>query len=170
LFANAIKTLNWYIFARMKILMVCLGNICRSPLAEGILQSKVNTAGLDWKIDSAGTAGYHVGEPPHRLSQKVARINGVDISKQFCRQFIKEDMIEFDRIYVMDSDNYNDVRRISKELWNAEKTDLLLNELYPQQNINVPDPWYGTEDGFHKVYDMIDKACDAIIKKYTYIS
>lgn len=154
----------------MKILMVCLGNICRSPLAEGILQSKVNTAGLDWKIDSAGTAGYHVGEPPHRLSQKVARINGVDISKQCCRQFIKEDMIEFDRIYVMDSDNYNDVRRISKELWNAEKTDLLLNELYPQQNINVPDPWYGTEDGFHKVYDMIDKACDAIIKKYTYIS
>lgn len=170
MFANAIKTLNWYIFARMKILMVCLGNICRSPLAEGILQSKVNTAGLDWKIDSAGTAGYHVGEPPHRLSQKVARINGVDISKQCCRQFIKEDMIEFDRIYVMDSDNYNDVRRISKELWNAEKTDLLLNELYPQQNINVPDPWYGTEDGFHKVYDMIDKACDAIIKKYTYIS
>jgi len=170
LFANAIKTLNWYIFARMKILMVCLGNICRSPLAEGILQSKVNTAGLDWKIDSAGTAGYHVGEPPHHLSQKVARINGVDISKQCCRQFIKEDMIEFDRIYVMDSDNYNDVRRISKELWNPAKTDLLLNELYPQQNINVPDPWYGTEDGFHKVYDMIDKACDAIIKKYTYIS
>ena len=170
MFANAIKTLNWYIFARMKILMVCLGNICRSPLAEGILQSKVNTAGLDWKIDSAGTAGYHVGEPPHHLSQKVARINGVDISKQCCRQFIKEDMIEFDRIYVMDSDNYNDVRRISKELWNPEKTDLLLNELYPQQNINVPDPWYGTEDGFHKVYDMIDKACDAIIKKYTHIS
>ena len=164
------KTLNWYIFARMKILKVCLGNICRSPLAEGILQSKVNKAGLDWKVDSAGTAGYHVGEPPHHLSQKVARINGVDISKQCCRQFIKEDMIEFDKIYVMDSDNYNDVRRLSKELWNSDKTNLLLNELYPQQNRNVPDPWYGTEDGFHKVYDMIDKACDVIIKKYTSIA
>lgn len=154
----------------MKILMVCLGNICRSPLAEGILQYKVNKAGLDWKVDSAGTAGYHVGEPPHHLSQKVARLNGVDISNQCCRQFTKEDMIEFDRVYVMDSANYNDVRRISKELWNPDKTDLLLNELYPQQNRNVPDPWYGTEDGFHKVYDMIDKACDVIIKKYTPIS
>ena len=162
-----LKTPNWYIFARMKILMVCLGNICRSPLAEGILQSKVNKAGLDWQVDSAGTAGYHVGEPPHHLSQKVARLNGVDISKQCCRQFVKEDMIEFDKIYVMDSSNYNDVKRISKELWNPDKTDLLLNELYPHQNRNVPDPWYGTEDGFHKVYDMIDKACDVIIKKYT---
>ena len=151
----------------MKILMVCLGNICRSPLAEGILQYKAGKAGLDWKVDSAGTAGYHIGEPPHHLSQKVAKLNGIDISRQCCRQFKKEDLVEFDKIYVMDSDNYNDVKRISGKLWNPEKVDLLLNELHPGQNRNVPDPWYGTEEGFHRVYEMIDKTCDVIISKYT---
>jgi len=156
-----------YIFAAMKILMVCLGNICRSPLAEGILQYKADKAGLGWQVDSAGTGNYHIGEPPHHLSQKVAKLNGVDISKQCCRQFMKEDMLNFDRIYVMDSSNYNDVKRLSKELWNPDKTDLLLNELFPGQNRNVPDPWFGTEDGFHKVYDMIDQACDKILEKYS---
>ncbi len=147
--------------------MVCLGNICRSPLAEGIMRYRIDKAGLDWEVDSAGTAGYHVGEAPHRLSQKVAKLNGIDIGQQQCRQFVQEDMQQFDRIYVMDSSNYNDVRRISAGLWNDNKTDLLLNELYPGQNRNVPDPWYGEEDGYHKVFDMIDKACEAIVKKYS---
>lgn len=151
----------------MKILMVCLGNICRSPLAEGILQHKADKLGLNWKVDSAGTAGYHVGEAPHRLSQKVAKQNGIDISQQQCRQFVKEDMLNYDRIYVMDNANYDDVRRISNTIWDEDKTDLLLNELYPNENKNVPDPWYGEEDGYHKVFDMIDKACDKIIEKYT---
>jgi protein-tyrosine phosphatase len=149
----------------MKILMVCLGNICRSPLAEGILQYKANKMKLNWQVDSAGTAGYHVGEPPHHLSQKVAKQNGIDISKQQCRQFKKEDMLHYDFIYVMDSSNYNDVKRISQELWNEHKVDLLLNELYPGENKNVPDPWYGNEDGYHKVFDMIDKACERIVKR-----
>jgi len=151
----------------MKILMVCLGNICRSPLAEGILQAKADAAGLDWKVDSAGTAGYHIGEAPHVLSQKVAKQNGVDISFQKGRKLRKEDFIAFDKIYVMDSDNYNDARRIAGEYWNEYKVDLILNEIYPHENRNVPDPWYGGFDGFIEVYDMLDKACDKIIKRHT---
>ena len=154
----------------MKILMVCLGNICRSPLAEGILQHKADMAGLKWKVDSAGTANYHVGEPPHKLSQKVARMNGINISQQCCRQFKKDDMLAFDKIYVMDSENYIDVRRISGELWDEEKTDLLLNELYPGKNMGVPDPWYGNEDGYHKVFKLISDACDMIIEKYSILN
>jgi protein-tyrosine phosphatase len=151
--------------AAMKILMVCLGNICRSPLAEGILDHKAKQAGLNWVVDSAGTGNYHIGAPPHLLSQKVAKMNGVDISHQCCRQFIKEDMLLFDKIYAMDNDNYDDIKRISGELWDPSKTDLLLNELFPGENIDVPDPWYGTEKNFYDVYAMIDKACNAIIKK-----
>lgn len=150
----------------MKFLMVCLGNICRSPLAEGIMQYKADKAGLNWQVDSAGTANYHVGEPPHRLSQKVAALNGIDISNQCCRQFVKEDMLRFDKIYAMDKDIYNDIKRISGELWNPSKTDLLMNEVYPGKNMDVPDPWYGTEQGYHEVYAMISEACDAIIQKF----
>jgi protein-tyrosine phosphatase len=96
----------------------------------------------------------------------VAKQNGVDISRQRARQFVKEDFLHYDFIYVMDSSNYIDVKQISGKLWKEEKVDLLLNELYPGENRNVPDPWYGKEDGFHKVYEMIDKACDRIIQKY----
>ena len=149
----------------MKILMVCLGNICRSPLAEGILQHKANAAALNWQVDSAGTAGYHVGNPPHHLSQKVAKQNGIDISLQQCKQFVQVDMLNYDRIYVMDSSNYNDVKKISGNLWNEQKVDLLLNELYKGENRNVPDPWYGEEDGYHKVFDMIDRACEKIVNR-----
>ena len=146
--------------------MVCLGNICRSPLAEGILEHKASKAGLDWTVDSAGTGNYHIGDPPHRLSQKVAKMNGVDICSQKCRQFVKEDMLEFGKIYAMDSDVYNDIKRISRELWDPSKTDLLMNEVYPGRNINVPDPWYGGERDFHEVYDMVSKACDALLEKH----
>ena len=147
----------------MKILMVCLGNICRSPLAEGILQAKADAAGLKWRVDSAGTAGYHIGEAPHELSQKVAKQNGVDISFQKGRKLRKEDFIAFDMIYVMDNENYNDARRIAGEYWNEYKVDFILNEIYPYENRNVPDPWYGGYDGFIEVYEMLDKACDKII-------
>ena len=150
----------------MKILMVCLGNICRSPLAEGILDDKAKKAGLHWKVDSAGTGSYHIGDAPHRLSQKVAMLNGIDISNQKCRQFNKEDMLQFDKIYAMDNDVYHDIKRMSGELWNSSKTDLLMNEVFPGENIDVPDPWYGTEKNYHEVYTMIDKACDAIIEKH----
>ena len=147
--------------------MVCLGNICRSPLAEGILQHKAWKAGLNWSVESAGTEAFHVGEPPHRLSQKVAKLNGVDISNQRSRKFIKDDMLNFDKIYVMDEENYAEVKRISKELWKEKKVELLLNVCHPGENNCVPDPWYGNEDGYHKVYEMIDKGCEEIVRRET---
>lgn len=150
----------------MKVLMVCLGNICRSPLAEGILQHKADAAGLDWQVDSAGTGNWHIGEAPHKFSQKVAKLNGVDICKQKARQFTKEDMLKFDLIIPMDQTNYDDVRRMSRELWNAKKVEMLLNYVHPGENRDVPDPWYGGEDGFHNVYQMISEACDRIIEKH----
>ena len=143
--------------------MVCLGNICRSPLAEGILQNKARKAGLNWTIDSAGTNGYHIGEAPHRLSQKVARENGIDISQQRSRQFVKEDFARYDKIYVMADDVLDAVKKISKEKFDSKKIDLLLNVLYPGQNRDIPDPWYGAEDGYHKVFDLIDRACEKLI-------
>ncbi|HNP22166.1 MAG TPA: low molecular weight protein-tyrosine-phosphatase [Panacibacter sp.] len=149
----------------MKVLMVCLGNICRSPLAEGILQHKAKQAGLKWLVDSAGTSNYHIGDQPHQLSQKVAMINGIDISRQKARQFSKDDMVKFDKIYVMDSQNYQDVKVISREFWNEDRVKLLLNESHPGSNMNVPDPWFGTEDGYHKVYQLISDACEAIVHK-----
>ncbi|MBS1641911.1 MAG: low molecular weight phosphotyrosine protein phosphatase [Bacteroidetes bacterium] len=145
--------------------MVCLGNICRSPLAEGILRNKVEEAGLNWVVDSAGTANYHVGEPPHHLSQKIAKLHGIDISQHKGRQFVKEDFERFDFIYVMDEDNYADVKTIAKNYFTEKKIDLILNASFPNQNKNVPDPWYGTEEGYHKVYDMLNKACEVIIKR-----
>lgn len=150
----------------MKILMVCLGNICRSPLAEGVLRHKAKQAGLDWTVDSAGTNGYHVGEAPHRLSQKVAKLNGIDICQQRARRFVKEDFDRYDKIYAMADDVLEDIRRMAKEKWDPAKVDLFLNELYPGKNASVPDPWYGTEPGFHEVFKLIDETCDTIIRKY----
>jgi protein-tyrosine phosphatase len=151
----------------MKILMVCLGNICRSPLAEGILQHKAWQAGLKWTVESAGTNCYHTGEPPHPLSQKVARFNGIDISNQRARRFLAVDFDKFDKIYAMAEDVMEEMRRIGKSKFAEEKVELFLNELFPGKNIDVPDPWYGPEPGYHQAYKMIDEACDAIIKKYS---
>ena len=124
---------------------------------------------LHWKVESAGTAGYHIGEQPHILSQKVAKLYGIDLSKQRCRQFIKEDIREFDKIFVMDNANYQEVKRISGEDWDEEKVSLLLNSLYPGENREVPDPWYGSEKDYQLVFEMLDKACDAIIEKYHFL-
>jgi protein-tyrosine phosphatase len=149
----------------MKILMVCLGNICRSPLAEGILQQKVKQNNLNWVVDSAGTNGIHVGEAPHRLSQKVAMANGIDISQQISRQFFDSDFEKYDKIYVMASDVMNEVKRIAGQKFDPNKIKYFLNELHTGENKDVPDPWYGNEDGYVKVYDLIDKTCEAIIEK-----
>lgn len=149
----------------MKILMVCLGNICRSPLAEGILQHKANEAGLNWTVDSAGTNHYHIGDPPHHLSQKVAKLNGIDICHQKARRFVKEDFNRYDKIYAMADDVIDDIKMIAKEKYDPSKIDLFLNELYPGTHRSVPDPWYGPEPGFHEVYKLIEEACDAIIQK-----
>lgn len=147
--------------------MVCLGNICRSPLAEGILQHKINKLGLNWIIDSAGTGGWHIGDAPHKGSQKIAKKYGVDISGQKGRKFNKEDFDYYDKIYVMDSENYNDVKRIAADLFDENKIDLIMNEVYPGKNMRVPDPWYeNTDAAFENVYHLLDKATDAIIEKY----
>ncbi len=150
----------------MKILMVCLGNICRSPLAEGILQEKVIKAGLNWQVDSAGTNSYHIGEPPHHLSQKVAKLNGIDISNQRARRFTADDFKCYDKIYALAIDVLDDIKKMSNEKFDATKVMLLMNELYPNKNMDVPDPWYGTEPGYHHAFSLIEQACDAIITKH----
>ncbi len=151
----------------MKILMVCLGNICRSPIAEGVLQHKAKMAGLEWTVDSAGTNGYYDGEPPHHLSQKVSSAKGVDISNQKSRKLTREDFSKFDKIYAMANDVLDWMKEIGGKKYDPTKTSLFLDELYPGEHRNVPDPWYGEEEGYEKVYDLIERTCDAIIKKHT---
>lgn len=146
--------------------MVCLGNICRSPLAEGILQEKARAAGLDWTVDSAGTNGYHTGEAPHHLSQKVALQKGIDISGQRARRFTAADFQRFDKIYAMAGDVIDEMRRIAGRQFDPSKVELLMNEVHPGKDEDVPDPWYGPEPGYHEVYNMIDTAADHIIEKY----
>lgn len=151
----------------MKILMVCLGNICRSPLAEGILKDKLEKAGLNWQVDSAGTNRYHTGDAPHRLSQKVARLHGIDISNQRARTITPEDFDRFDKIYAMAQDVIYDMRAVVGKKFNGNKVELLMNELYPSEHVDVPDPYYGGEDGFHTVYKMMNDACEAIVSNYS---
>lgn len=150
----------------MRILIVCLGNICRSPIAEGVLREKIKKQGLGWTVASAGTNGYHTGEAPHRFSQKVCRAAGVDISMQRARRFSAADFGQYDKIYVMADDVYEDVVRIAGKSVNYDKLDYFLNELYPGKDASVPDPWYGDEDGYTPVYEMIEKTCEEIIRKY----
>ncbi len=151
--------------ADVKILMVCLGNICRSPLAEGILREKAKQKGIRLKVQSAGTGGWHTGEPPHPLSQKVASQHRVDISGQRARKLSATDILDFDFVYCMDAQNLEDARRISGKNWIAEKAGLLL-DLLPEQDIReVPDPYYGDYDDYIYVFTLIDKACDRLLEK-----
>jgi protein-tyrosine phosphatase len=154
------------IFATMKILMVCLGNICRSPLAEGILQYKVQEAGLDWTVESAGTNGYHIGEAPHHLSQKVAMQHGIDISCQRARRFTAADFQQYDMIYALAGDVLQEIKRIAGKHFDASKVQLLMDAVHPGKQMDVPDPWYGPEPGYHEVFDLIDEACDQIIQQF----
>lgn len=149
----------------MKILMVCLGNICRSPLAEGILQHKANQKGLNWKIDSAGTSGWHAGELPDKRSIAIAKKYGIDITYQRSRQFSPYDIEQFDIIYAMDASNYRDIKSMAHTEEEKQKIKMILNEIEPNQNRSVPDPYYD-DNGFEEVFQMLNKACDVIIKKY----
>ncbi len=146
-----------------KILMVCLGNICRSPLAEGILKSKLSSE--SFVVDSAGTAGYHVGELPDERSIEVARKYGIDITNQRSRKFTKADFDKFDMIFAMDQNNYADIVALSESEEQHEKVKMILNELYPDENRSVPDPYYGGDQGFENVYKMLDEACEIIASK-----
>ncbi len=148
----------------MNILMVCLGNICRSPLAEGILESKIS--GLDIKVDSAGTGDWHVGEAPDKRSVAIALKHGIDISNQRARHFQTIDFELFDKIYVMDRSNLANVLALAPSSEARAKVSLILDEVYPDEHREVPDPYYGGNDGFQKVYDMLDKACDKIVEKW----
>tara|TARA_R110002050_G_scaffold74772_5_gene160208 strand:- start:23159 stop:23596 length:438 start_codon:yes stop_codon:yes gene_type:complete len=140
--------------------MVCLGNICRSPLAEGILKSKLSSN--SYVVDSAGTANYHTGNTPDKRSIAVAKKYGLDISNLKGRQFEVSDFDVFDFIYVMDDSNYNNVISLARNETDISKVKFILNEVYPNQNDNVPDPYYGGNDGFENVYKMLDEACDII--------
>jgi len=147
----------------VKILMVCLGNICRSPLAEGILASKLPKD--KFKIDSAGTGSWHIGKQPDQRSIATAQKNGLDISDQRARQFKTTDFEKFDYIFVMDNSNYDDVIAMAKTDVHKAKVDLILNELFPGENVDVPDPYYGSQFGFDSVYQMLDEACENLAKK-----
>jgi len=146
-----------------KILMVCLGNICRSPLAEGILISMVNPDKVI--VNSAGTGSWHVGDPPDKRSIAVAAKNGIDISNQRGKQFSTYDYEIYDHIFVMDTSNYNDVIKLAKTTKEKEKVSLILNEIFPEDVVDVPDPYYGGNSGFDNVYEMLVKACEKIVSR-----
>jgi len=148
----------------MRILMVCLGNICRSPIAEGVMRHKVKQHGLNWVVESAGTESYHIGEAPHRFSQKICSMHGIDISELRASKFTADAFDQYDHIYAMAADVYKEIKRIGGPHADMRKVELFLNELHKGSNESVPDPWYGPEEGYTPVYEMIDKTCDAIIK------
>ncbi len=147
-----------------KILMVCLGNICRSPLAEGILKSKIEANKINAMVDSVGIANFHVGETPDIRAQNVALKNNVNISKHKGRQFSVEDFDNFDKIYAMDMSNYSDIIELARDNDDKNKVDLILNELYPNENRSVDDPYYDSIKEFDNVYEILDKTCDKIIE------
>ena len=140
--------------------MICLGNICRSPLAEGIMKHLVAEQRLNWTVDSAGTGSWHVGEGPDHRSVKTARQFGVYISKHVCRQFKVSDFDEFDLLLVMDKSNLSDVLSLARNEQDAEKVKLLLNDK------EVPDPYYDPTQ-FEPVYRLIEGGCKDIIREHT---
>jgi len=149
----------------VKILMVCLGNICRSPLAEGLLRSKLPQD--MFIVDSAGTADYHIGNPPDKRSVAVAKKYDIDISNLKGRQFKQSDFDTFNYIFVMDESNYQNVIKLARDKTELEKVHYILNEIYPNQNYSVQDPYFGGESGFESVYKMLDEACEIISKRLT---
>ena len=148
------------IMDKTKVLMVCLGNICRSPLAEGILRNKLDTD--KFIIDSAGTGNWHVGNPPDSRSVAVAKKYGLDISTLRGRQFTSMDYQDFDHIYVMDSSNLENVLSLAESDLDRSKVSMILDTIFPGERVDVPDPYYGGDDGFERVYKMLDEACDMI--------
>ena len=142
--------------------MVCLGNICRSPLAEGILKSKAKNL----EVDSAGTAGYHIGKQPDIRSIDIAKKHDINLTNQRARQFSTRDFDDFDKIYVMDNDNYSKIISLARSQEDMDKVDLILNEIYPKEYKSVPDPYYGGDEGFQNIYNLLEVSCEVIAKKY----
>lgn len=150
----------------MKILVVCLGNICRSPLAEGILLHLVNEKNLLLTIDSAGTSDYHIGEAPDARTTSNAKKHNIDLSPLRARQFVVEDFDLFDKIYVMDKSNLQNVLKLARHDEDKQKVDLFLNILHPNGNMEVPDPYFGGEAGFENVFQLVWNASEKLIEKY----
>ncbi len=144
----------------MKILMVCLGNICRSPLAEGILKSKVDTTKIT--VESAGTGSSHIGQQPDKRSRAIAKKHQISIDDQVARKFTVADFDAFDLIYAMDGANYRNIIRLARNEADKQKVKLILNELFEGENLDIPDPYYGGEMGFQTVYKMLNEACFVI--------
>lgn len=145
--------------------MVCLGNICRSPLADGLLREKVKQLNLDIVVDSAGTSNHHIGQAPDSRMRSTAKEMGLNIDELRARQFTKEDFNEFDLIFVMDKSNYANVISLANSTKEKEKVHLMLNELRPNQDLEVPDPYFGGDQGFKEVYNLLDEATNALIEK-----
>lgn len=145
--------------------MVCLGNICRSPLAHGILESKLPSD--TFEIDSAGTGDYHIGKLPDHRSIATAKANGIDISNQRCRQFHQSDFENYDLIYVMDHSNYDNVVKLARDTDDISKVKLILEDASSADGLEVPDPYWGNAEDFDEVYALLDEACDKIATKLT---
>ncbi len=150
----------------MKYLMVCFGNICRSPMAMGLLKSKLDAAGSTSEVDSCGFEPHHIGDAPDMRAQKVMKAHGIDISNIRARLFQKNDFETYDKIFVMDRRNYADVKILAITTEMLQKVDYIMNMVHPDSNMEVPDPYYGNADGFNETYSALNIATDAIMAKF----
>lgn len=146
-----------------RILFVCKGNICRSPLAHGLLDKKVAVAGLPWIIDSAGTGHWHVGKLPDARSIRQGLKYGLDITYQRARQFEIEDFDNFDQIYVMDRLNMKVLQSLSRSVSDMDKVQLIMDIMHPGNEVVVPDPFHNGQENFQKVYEVLDMVTDKIV-------
>ena len=149
----------------VKILMVCLGNICRSPMAEGVMRQKIKDYGLDAQVNSCGTASYHIGEAPDYRGIKTLHNYGIDISQHQGQQFSISDFDAYDLIFVMDTRNYSNIIAKARNKNDKEKITLLMDEIYPGQQKVVPDPYYGDIEDYEETYALVEGACEHLAKR-----
>jgi protein-tyrosine phosphatase len=147
----------------MQIMFVCLGNICRSQMAEGIASIKVAEMKLNWDFESSGTGAWHVGEKPDRRAMKTTAGHGIDISNQRAQQFRQQDFDNFDWIVPMDTSNHRDILNMARDETDKSKVRMMVDFLYPGENISIPDPYYN--DGFEDVFALLVRSIDQMIEE-----